>query len=312
MKERFVMRVGTIVFVATLFITGVVFGAEKGPWLIDVDANVTLTQNAYSESWIGSEKGAVSWASKLLFVAEKQVTSRFNHRNTLKLEFGQTKTQRDDRSWEDMTKATDLIDFESLQRFHINGAYKPFIAIRGISQFLDESNSATNHYGNPLDLFESFGVSRSLIADDLTKWDARFGGAVHQAINRYYRDSTSRGSSVKTVNDAGLEFVTEMKASWRDGLLDYTGQLTVFEALVSSDEDSEDANGTPLWRYPDVNWENILSIKLSKYVMVNLNAQLLFDREKHPNARIKEVLAVGLMYKFSNKKKAQSATPAEK
>ena len=301
------MRILTGVLVVSFIVVSGAFGAEKGSWLIDVDANATITQNAYNESWIGSEKGAVSWASKLLFVAEKQVTSRFNHRNTLKLEFGQTKTQRDDRTWEDMVKSTDLIDFESLQRFHINGKYRPFVALRLISQFLDETDSTINHYGNPLDVFESVGFSRSLIANDLTKWDARLGGAVHQAINRYYREEGSGKSSTKTVNDAGIEFVTELKASWRDGLLDYTGLLTVFEALVSSADESESANGTPLWRYPDVNWENILSINLSKYVMVNLNAQLLFDREKHPNARIKEVLAIGLMYKFSNKKKAAPA-----
>jgi len=302
-----IMKKIAAAFLMTFLMAAGVLGQEKGPWLFDVDANVTITQNAYSKSWIGSEKGAVSWASKLLFVAEKQVTSRFNHRNTLKLEFGQTKTQREDRSWEDMIKSNDLIDFESLQRFYINGAYKPFIAFRGISQFLDESDSTINHYGNPLDMFESFGFSRSLIANDLTDWDARLGGAVHQAINRYYRDGTSGKSSVKTVNDVGVEFVTELKASWKDGLLDYNGQLTVFEALVSSEEDNKNTNGTPLWRYPDVNWENILSINLSKYVMVNFNAQLLFDREKHPNARIKEVLAIGLMYKFSNKKKARPA-----
>jgi hypothetical protein len=304
-KRRMIRIVGTVLIIAV--VAGRSFGAEKGPWLIDVDANVTLAQNAYSESWIGSERGAVSWASKLLFVAEKQVTSRFNHRNTLKLEFGQTKTQRDNRSWEEMAKSTDLIDFESLQRFSVNGMYKPFMALRCISQFLDETDSTDSHYGNPLDVFESFGLSRALVANDLTTWDARFGGAVHQAVNRYYRGGTSGGSSVKTVNDAGLSLVTELKASWRDGLLDYNGQLTVFEALVSSEEDSENSGGTPFWRYPDINWENILSINLSKYIMLNFNAQLLFDREKHPNARIKEVLAIGLTYKFSNKKKAEPA-----
>jgi len=64
------------------------FSATPAPWLIDIDANITLTQNAYSDSWIGSEKGSLSWASKLNFVAERQFAPIFNQRNTLKLAFG--------------------------------------------------------------------------------------------------------------------------------------------------------------------------------------------------------------------------------
>ncbi|MBN1309143.1 MAG: hypothetical protein JXA18_14560, partial [Chitinispirillaceae bacterium] len=101
------------------------------------------------------------------------------------------------------------------------------------------------------------------------------------------------------------EFVTELKSKLRDGLLDYTSLLTMYEALVSSE--AEKTDGTPredFWRYPDINWENILSINLTKYVMINLTVQLLYDRELHANARIKEVLALGLTYKYNNRKAA--------
>lgn len=286
--------------------SAITFAEEKGPWIIDVDANVTLTQNAYSESWIGSEKGAISWASKLHFIAERQLTGWFNNRNTLKLEFGQTKTQNDDGSWGEMIKATDLIDFEALGRFKSFGkSFNPFIAFRLISQFFDERDSLFSHYVNPMDLFESFGVSRKLVANDITTWDARFGGAVHQAIDRFYFDVGKETRETRTVNDAGLEFVTELKTSMRDGLIDYNSLLTIYEALISSEseEDDESSSGTPDWRYPDVNWENNLSINITKYVMVNLKLQLLYDREKHYNARIKEVLAIGLTYKFNNRPK---------
>ncbi len=51
----------TTTFFLSLFVTILpAFAAEKTPWQIDLDANVTLTQNAYSESWIGGEEGAVA------------------------------------------------------------------------------------------------------------------------------------------------------------------------------------------------------------------------------------------------------------
>ena len=286
------------------FVTAAI-SAPKGPWLLDINANVTLPQNAYSESWIGSEKGALSWASKLDAVAERQFASWFNHRNTLKLAFGQTRTQNDDNSWGDFAKSTDLIDFESLQRFTMSKQIEPFIALRIISQFSDERDSTTTHYINPTDIFESFGVARSLVTSDAIKWNARLGGAVHQSIDRYFFDPATNERTAKTVNDAGAELVTEVKATMRDGLLDYSGLLTVFEALVSSDDEKDVADATPLWRYPDINWENILSVNITKYVMINLTVQLLYDREKHVNARIKEVLAAGLTYKFNNAKKEE-------
>jgi hypothetical protein len=298
------MRLFLMVPAMLLTVSFATFSAVTTPWLIDIDANVTLTQNSYTKSWIGSEKGAISWASKLNFVAERQMTKIFNDRNTLKLAFGQTKTQYEDRTWGDLMKSTDLIDFESLARFTLDGWVEPFIAVRLISQFVDGADTTQNHYVNPLDIFESFGIARAFVANDITKWNARLGGAVNQNIKRYTYDSTHTGHYTKTKNSAGLEFVTELKTKAREGLLDFSSLLTIYEALVSSE--AEKTDGTPtenFWRHPDVNWENILSVNLTKYVMVNLTVQLLYDKELETSARVKEVLALGLTYKYNNAKK---------
>ena len=284
---------------------GAAFTADPTPWIIDVDANVTVTQNAYTESWIGSEKGAISWASKLNFVTERQFTPVFNHRNTLKLAFGQTKTQNENRSWGDLLKSTDLIDFETLQRFTLKGV-EPFVAVRLISQFVDGTDTGQNHYVNPINLFESFGIARPLVTKPEANWNARFGGAVNQIITRYTRDDTHEHSSTKVVNSTGLELVTELKVKAREGLLDFSSLLTLYEALVSSEAEKTDGTSREnFWRYPDINWENILSVNITKYIMINLTAQLLYDRELHANARIKEVLALGITYKFNSTKKKE-------
>lgn len=293
------------VTLAVLCSVGIIFAAEKGPWILDVDANVTLTQNAYSKSWIGSESGALSWASRLNAVAEKQMTSLFSHRNTLKLAYGQTKNQLEDDSWTKFIKSTDLIDFETLERFTLGKRVEPFVAFRLISQFVDERDSNQTHYANPMDLFESFGVSRALVAKDAVKWNSRFGGAVNQSVDRFFLNSETGHHESKTINSAGLEFVTEIKAKAREGMLDYSSLLTVFEALVSSGSGEDDDSGTPDWQYPDINWENILSVNITKYVMINLTVHLLYDREKHENVRVKEVLALGLTYKFNNAAKSE-------
>jgi len=297
-----ILRSLTIVAVAAAALAA----AEKGGWVIDVDANVTVTQNAYSDSWIGGERGALSWASRLNFVAEKQLTPWFNHRNTLKLNYGQTKNQDENKDWGEFAKSADLIDFETLQRFVAGKYVEPFIAARLISQFTDERNPDRTHYGNPMTLTESFGVARSIVARDALTWNARLGGAIQQSIDRYFYDVKQAERVTEVVNNAGFEFVTEMKAIARAGLLDYKGLLTVFQAVVSSAEDDPAVDGTQYWQYPDINWENIFSVNLTKYIMVNTTVQLLYDREQHANARIKEVLAIGLTYKFNNAPKTDS------
>ncbi|MBN1576327.1 MAG: DUF3078 domain-containing protein [Chitinispirillaceae bacterium] len=310
------MRLTHLMAVSILLPIAVVSAVEKGPWIIDLDANVTLTQNAYSGSWQGSEKGALSWASKVNFVAERQFVTWFNHRNTLKLAYGQTKTQDKSGSWSEFTKSTDLIDFESLQKFTLGWCVDPFVAIRLISQFTDERDTASEgnlrqrHYGNPIDLFESFGVTRQLVAAAATKWSARLGGSVHQNFDRYRFNGETGHHEGKTVNDAGFEFVTELKTKLRDGLIDYSLLFTLYQALASSIEDDAAVTtsaGVFTWRYPDINWENILSVNLTKYIMINLTVQMIYDRDKHVNAQFKEVLALGLTYKFNNAKKTAPA-----
>ena len=58
-----------------------------------VDANLTLTQNAYSSNWAGTEVGVISWTFNSNSILEKQVSEKLNNKNTLKLAFGQTINQ---------------------------------------------------------------------------------------------------------------------------------------------------------------------------------------------------------------------------
>ena len=69
---------------------------KVGEWGVTSDLNITLTQNAYSDNWAGSELGAISWAMNSNSLAESQLTERVHSRNTLVLAFGQTHSQRVD------------------------------------------------------------------------------------------------------------------------------------------------------------------------------------------------------------------------
>jgi hypothetical protein len=48
----------------------------------------------------------------------------------------------------------------------------------------------------------------------------------------------------------------------------------------------------------DVNWENMLSASITKYLTVNPYAQFLYDKEIDLKGRFKETLALGLTYRL--------------
>ena len=104
-------------------------------WKLSVDANLTLTQNTYSDNWVGGESGALSWTFNSNSLAEKQLSERIYNKNTMKLFFGQTHNQeRETHVWRKPVKATDLIDLESVFRFTFGGFVEPFAAGRLESQ----------------------------------------------------------------------------------------------------------------------------------------------------------------------------------
>jgi hypothetical protein len=52
------------------------------------------------------------------------------------------------------------------------------------------------------------------------------------------------------------------------------------------------------WPSVDINWENIFSASVTKYVVVNLYTQWLYDKQIDKRGRFKETLSLGLTYKL--------------
>ena len=288
---------------AVLFAGAVVFSSAGEAWVISVNANLTLALNSYSNNWIGGEAGSLTWASQLNSSAARQLSAKALTKNTLKLAFGQTETQnKNTKNWSVPQKSTDLIDFESLLQLTLGGFVDPFIGLHAISLFADGSDTLLTRYGNPLDLAESFGVARTILKGDNANWTARLAGAAHEKFDRWKLQDDGTRKQLTTTQDGGIEFVTEAKlvntAKWAT----FCSNLKVYEAVISSE--AEKLEGTPQaddWRYPDVNWENILALNISKYIMVNVYVQALYDREIATRARIKETLGAGLTYTFDKK-----------
>lgn len=269
------------------------------PWATVVEASLMTTQNAYSDSWSGGEMGSVSWAANLASSAQRQHSAKVNHRNTAKLAFGQTLSQEEEtKRWRVPSKSTDLIDLESMLRLTLGLAVDPFASLRLESQFRDARDPANIRSFNPAVVTASLGVARAFLSGKDRELISRLGLAVKERINRGEVIDTAAGTR-KTFRDrnGGLEWVTDYKTPVFSDKVGYVSKLSVYRAFYYSD--AWKLEGLPnegYWKAPDVNWENGLNASVSKYLMVSLAVQLLYDKEVDLRGRLKETLSLGLTY----------------
>ncbi len=279
----------------------VAFAAE--PWKLDLNANLTMTLNSYSDSWAGGDAGSFTWSSQFMGTAERQLTEKLNTKTTLKLQFGQTKLQdKTTKDWGSPKKSSDLIDLEELFRFTLGAWVDPFISVRGISQFLDQRDSSLTRYFNPWDITEAAGISKTLKKTEQIEWASRLGIAARQLIDRETLDLVTGKRETDVTYDGGLEFNMDLKVTNKEKWVSFMSALRVYEALLSSK--ANEVKGTAFeddWRYPHVKWENTLSLTFAKYLMLSLSVYTYYDKDIDDDVRLKETLSAGLTYIFSKK-----------
>ena len=273
--------------------------ANAEAWKKNMDLNLTLTQNSYSDNWAGGEAGNLSWVANANSGFEKQLSEKLNSKTTIKLAFGQTHSQdQESKKWAKPTKSTDLIDIESLARFTLKLWVDPYAAVRFESQFLDASYPELKRYVNPKKVTESGGIARQFYKTEKDEILSRLGFALRQIITEEIVDTASRKTEINSTNDGGIESVTDAKLTLSDKL-SYTSKLSLYKALFYSKSDK--LKGTPqqdYWKEADLNWENTISAAVAKYITVSLYVQVLYDKEVSKKGRFKETLALGLTYKL--------------
>ena len=268
-------------------------------WQKSLVLDITTTQTAYSDSWVGGEAGSFNWVANMNGAAQKQMEEWFNFRSTLRLSFGQTMTQSTDtegnKDWSKPKKSTDLIDWENLGRFTLHSFVDPYVAFRLETQFQDASVEAKKRYFSPLRLTESAGIAKLLYEKDKDQIVTRLGLAMRQTISSDIIDAEYNTES-HTATDGGLESVTDANLSFH-GNLKLTSKLTLFKALYFSDKD--DFKGLPeedYWKAVDVNWENTVTAQITKIIAVNFYTQLLYDKQVSKKGRFKETLGIGFIF----------------
>ncbi|HEX5132709.1 MAG TPA: DUF3078 domain-containing protein [Candidatus Krumholzibacteria bacterium] len=311
---------------------------EVGKWYNTLEGGLNLTQAAYSENWKGGETGSISWSAFLNGGAENQLTPGLNWLNTMKLLYGQTRQQEvgadGNRSWGDAEKSSDLIQIESLLRITRNWPVDPYVSVFYESFFQD----ITDPYGrtlwlNPMTFRESAGVAHKFIDEDEHQLLVRGGFGARESYRRFYVNPTGDETTGESSWDVGAELIVDYKKVF-DERVTYDSRLSVYQPFTWSKNDIFDQLGadslmaagispdvTDYATTVDVDWQNTLTTKVTKFISFNLYVELLYDKYDNtvapvlddagslanPDAvsasvrkkgQFKQTLGVGLTFKF--------------
>lgn len=116
----------------------------------------------------------------------------------------------------------------------------------------------------------------------------RAGASVKQTLasEEYpFADDPDTPDKIETTkNEIGAESVTDLNWKVAENTL-LTSKLELFTTFAAFDE-------------TDVNWDNVLTTKISKYINMNFNFKLFYDKDISPKRQIKQAFAFGLTYTF--------------
>lgn len=284
----------TFVFIFIVFFNSNALAQEKKEkkpkeepeygWLKAMVGGINLTQTSFS-NWTQGGENSIAWQVNLnfMFVNEQEQTS-WAHSG--KLTYGTAKVGE-----QALRKSIDEIKLESVFTYKFGTLVNPFVALTGETQFAPgydydvEPRTQISAFMDPGYFRESVGIG--FAPNKIIK--TRFGVGLKQTVTNNFPvpfsdDPETEEKVEKFKNEAGFESVTDI--NWKvtkNSLL--TSKLELFYGFGALDE-------------TDVKWDNVLSVKVSKYIGINFNFMLFYDKDISSRRQIMQSFAFGLTYSF--------------
>jgi len=261
----------------------------KKTWAHNVVGSLNLTQVSFSDNWAQGGENALAYAASL-FGKSANDLAKTNWATSYKFAFGQTKLGD-----QGVRKTDDKIDVESNVTFKVGTYINPYVAATLKTQFANGFDYATkdpqtgkfvqvSKFLDPGYLTQSAGLGYQPIPQLKT----RLGAALREVITsdfNTYADNPATKAIEKTKVEGGLESVTEATWQMHPNLL-FTGKLELFDPFKNFD-------------IIIMRSDNTLAAKVSKYVTVNFNVQLLKEPPvSRGKIQRKQTMAAGLSYTF--------------
>ena len=259
---------------------------EEAPeygWKNQVVGSLNMTQ-AQFDNWSQGGENTLAWQLNVnsSFALDQM---RFSWTTTGKLSYGQAKIG--DR---EARKSADEFRIESVYLYKLGDYVNPYVSgllqtqiMKGYNYEAEDRFPISNFF-DPGYITLSAGVAYEPTSYLIT----RIGAATKTTITKEYAvgltDDPETTSIEKTDTEFGALSVTELRKPLAENIL-LTSKLDLFSNLESL-------------KKVDVRWDTVLSAKVSRFVDVNLNVELLYDSNVSSKRQLKQLLALGLSYTF--------------
>lgn len=264
---------------------GSIYGQEQGAstWEKSIVGGVNITQTGF-DNWAAGGENAFAWQLNLNYKFVKD-QEKINWLNTGKFSYGTTKTGD-----ADMVKSIDELKMESVLTYKLGTTINPYAAVTGETQFApgyDYSTIPSTEISAILDpgyFRESLGAGTKLNENISTRMGLSLKQTVTTDHPAPYADDVETTEVETLRSEFGAESVTDISLSLSETST-YTSKLELFSSFGGLDE-------------IDVAFDNILVVKVSKYINMNANLKIVYDRDISPKRQIKQSMALGLSYTF--------------
>ena len=255
----------------------------ESPWTKSVLGGINMTQTGF-DNWVAGGESAFAWQMSVdyKFIRESE---KVTFSNSGRLAYGGTKMAEDE-----MRKSVDEIKLESVMTYKLGAAANPFVAVTGESQFAAgyaydvEPVKQISAFWDPGYLRESIGAGFDLREGIKTRLGVALKQTLTSDYNTPYADDPDTDEIEQTKNEFGFESVTDIVLKISESSV-YTSKVEIFSALNSIEE-------------TDVKWDNVLVVKVSEYINMNMNVKLLYDSNLSAKRQLKQAMAIGFNYAF--------------
>ena len=246
-------------------------------------SSLNVSQVQY-EDWAAGGENALSYVVTLDGRVERN-NSHCNWDISGKFVFGQTKQQGTE-----IRNSVDRIESDVAMTYKLSNGINPFVGMGLDTQFTtgydyrQKPKLAKSDFADPLYLNQSVGASYKYGS----KFSTRLGFAFKETITQNHRiySDNPKTPDIKEWKKVKTGIQSQTRLSCKIGQnLSFESKLRCFSTFEHID-------------VVDVKWDHSWTAKVAKYVSVNLNILVIYDKDVTLQTQIKESLAIGLTYTF--------------
>lgn len=276
----------------------------KGVWKTDIQTGLNLNQASYSANW---KAGGVNSIALSTFLNAKLVRKATNNEwiNDLQLLYGSVKNEG-----QAIRKNADRIFFDSKYARTLSKHWNAFASVNFMSQFDAGYEYKTDNgvervkrisgFFAPAYLTEALGFEYKPVSYFSTQLGV---GALRQTFvtdqtlyDKY--DSTTKEHNelygVKRGNNVRNQIVFQLVANFDKEVMKNVNLRARYMGLL--DYDRLDS------KYIVSRFDLSLTAKVNRYISTNITGVVLYDYDQDKDVQYSQVLSLGILYTFSNKK----------